>query len=204
MWAEFAVFGLSSALQNCIETLQRRCRPRSCLPHGASAVAPRRGTRTGRRGQHGEALPSMKLASLRADCWRLGIVVTQGREIRCIAEGVYEIPAYRLFAPMDLREDRAKHLRVDPVEFLVGPTVSAIGVCSSRPWRSRRRPSTASLSTGTSSRWPPPIRSTSCRTISSCADIATLDKWVTACPGLKPEAGLRTRKPCFRRARGVR
>ncbi len=49
-----------------------------------------------------ETLPSLPLAGLAGSGWRLGLIVTQGREIRCIAEDIYEVPAVRLFGPAPL------------------------------------------------------------------------------------------------------
>ncbi len=46
-----------------------------------------------------EVLPGLRPPGLGADAWRLGIVVTGGREIRQLAGGVWEVPFWRLFGP---------------------------------------------------------------------------------------------------------
>lgn len=46
-----------------------------------------------------EVLSSIRLSGLGPDAWRLGIVVTGGREIRPLAAGVWEVPFWRLFGP---------------------------------------------------------------------------------------------------------
>lgn len=46
-----------------------------------------------------EVLPGLRPSGLGPDAWRLGILVTGGREIRPLAEGVWEVPFWRLFGP---------------------------------------------------------------------------------------------------------
>jgi predicted AAA+ superfamily ATPase len=46
-----------------------------------------------------ETLPSIRAPGLTGGATRTGLVVTQGREVRALAQGVWEVPVWRLFAP---------------------------------------------------------------------------------------------------------
>lgn len=46
-----------------------------------------------------EALSALAVRGLARDAWRLGLVVTRGRELEPLAPGVWAIPDWHLFGP---------------------------------------------------------------------------------------------------------
>ena len=46
-----------------------------------------------------ELLHALKLPGINRNAWRLGLIVTQGRELERLHPGVWAIPLWRLFAP---------------------------------------------------------------------------------------------------------
>ncbi len=49
-----------------------------------------------------EVLDTLHLPGAARDAWRLGLVVTRGREVEPLAPGVWAVPDWRLFGPADL------------------------------------------------------------------------------------------------------
>lgn len=46
-----------------------------------------------------EVLPTLAVRGVPRDAWRLGVVVTRGREVEPLAPGVWAVPDWRLFGP---------------------------------------------------------------------------------------------------------
>jgi hypothetical protein len=47
----------------------------------------------------GEVLGGLTMRGVACDAWRLGLVVTRGREVDPLAPGVWAVPDRRLFGP---------------------------------------------------------------------------------------------------------
>ncbi|MGH7320340.1 MAG: hypothetical protein ACRELA_12050 [Candidatus Rokuibacteriota bacterium] len=47
-----------------------------------------------------EVLGTLAVRGVARDAWRLGLVVTRGREVEPLAPGVWAVPNWRLFGPV--------------------------------------------------------------------------------------------------------